>query len=539
MSYDDDDDYESDYSYGDSVRSDDEEDLEDYKKGGYHPVSIGDRLNHDRYIVVRKLGWGHFSTVWLAYDTEKKRHVALKIVKSARHFTDSAKEEIKLLEAVKVSDPNDAGWKHVAQMLDHFTHSGPNGKHVCMAFEVLGENLLSVIKRYHYKGIPVPIVKRIAKQLLLGLDYLHRKCGIIHTDLKPENVLVCIPNVEQLLTIETADLVAKLNLEAEKEKKQKEKAAITAVAVAKAKAEAKTVAAKKDDHQQSAPSQEPQGPMSKSRKKRLKKKAKQKAAKEAAARTVAEGGGSAEQQPQQQATKATPIEKLKIDQPKVEPSASPSNDTNNNNNDKHETVDTAMTIIPSAVLGSTLEDFERIEVKIADLGNACWVDEENTHIIQTRQYRSPEVIVGCRWNDRADMWSFASLIFELLTGEFLFHPEEGREGGESYCTDDDHLAQIIELMQPGPHSASMVPRSLTAEGEDSKRFFTRKGELRRIKRLRYRRLRDVIHDQYAALAPQADEISEFLLPMLEMDLRRRAGAADMLKKSEWFIAKEE
>ena len=64
------DDYESDYSYGDSVRSDDEEDLEDYKKGGYHPVSIGDRLHHDRYIVVRKLGWGHFSTVWLAYDTK-------------------------------------------------------------------------------------------------------------------------------------------------------------------------------------------------------------------------------------------------------------------------------------------------------------------------------------------------------------------------------------------------------------------------------------------------------------------------------------
>ena len=89
-------------------------------------------------------------------------------------------------------------------------------------------------------------------------------------------------------------------------------------------------------------------------------------------------------------------------------------------------------------------------------------------------------------------------------------------------------------MQPGLHSASMVPRSLTAEGEESKRFFTRKGELRRIKRLRYRRLRDVIHDQYAALAPQANDISDFLLPMLEMDARRRASAADTLKKSEWL-----
>ena len=70
------------------------------------------------------------------------------------------------------------------------------------------------------------------------------------------------------------------------------------------------------------------------------------------------------------------------------------------------------------MLGSSLDDFDQIEVKIADLGNACWVDEENTHIIQTRQYRSPEVIVGCRWNDRADMWSFASMVSFLISFTF-------------------------------------------------------------------------------------------------------------------------
>lgn len=35
--------------------------------GGYYPVQIGD-LFHGRYHVVRKLGWGHFSTVWLCWD---------------------------------------------------------------------------------------------------------------------------------------------------------------------------------------------------------------------------------------------------------------------------------------------------------------------------------------------------------------------------------------------------------------------------------------------------------------------------------------
>lgn len=58
-----------------------------------------------------------------------------------------------------------------------------------MAFEVLGKNMLALIKKYDYRGVPLPIVRRICKQLLLGLDYMHRVCGIIHTDLKPENAV--------------------------------------------------------------------------------------------------------------------------------------------------------------------------------------------------------------------------------------------------------------------------------------------------------------------------------------------------------------
>lgn len=60
--------YDSSHSH--SVMTEDEEDWEDYVKGGYHPVHIGDTFSDGRYVVVRKLGWGHFSTVWLAKDTK-------------------------------------------------------------------------------------------------------------------------------------------------------------------------------------------------------------------------------------------------------------------------------------------------------------------------------------------------------------------------------------------------------------------------------------------------------------------------------------
>jgi hypothetical protein len=44
-----------------------DEGAENYKRGGYHPVAVGD-VFHERYVVLQKLGWGHFSTVWLCND---------------------------------------------------------------------------------------------------------------------------------------------------------------------------------------------------------------------------------------------------------------------------------------------------------------------------------------------------------------------------------------------------------------------------------------------------------------------------------------
>lgn len=177
----------------------DEEDSEDYCKGGYHPVSIGEQYNNGKYTVIRKLGWGHFSTVWLSRDNTTGKHVALKVVRSAAHYTETALDEIKLLNKVVQANIDHPGRQHVVSLLDSFNHKGPNGMHVCMVFEVLGENLLGLIKRWNHRGIPMPLVKQIAKQVLLGLDYLHRECGIIHTDLKPENVLIEIGDVEQIV----------------------------------------------------------------------------------------------------------------------------------------------------------------------------------------------------------------------------------------------------------------------------------------------------------------------------------------------------
>ena len=47
----------------------------------------------------------------------------------------------------------DSNSTHCVQLLNSFLHHGPNGKHFVMVFEILGVNLLEIIKRYNYKGV--------------------------------------------------------------------------------------------------------------------------------------------------------------------------------------------------------------------------------------------------------------------------------------------------------------------------------------------------------------------------------------------------
>jgi serine/threonine-protein kinase SRPK3 len=52
--------------------------LEDYVPGGYHPTLIGGTFCGGRYTVVHKLGFGGYSTIWLAWDEQRRRYVSLK-----------------------------------------------------------------------------------------------------------------------------------------------------------------------------------------------------------------------------------------------------------------------------------------------------------------------------------------------------------------------------------------------------------------------------------------------------------------------------
>ncbi|KAJ8258300.1 hypothetical protein COCON_G00173120 [Conger conger] len=508
--------------------SDDEEqeDPNDYCKGGYHHVKTGDLFN-GRYHVIRKLGWGHFSTVWLAWDIQGKRFVAMKVVKSAEHYTETALDEIKLLRSVRNTDPGDPSREKVVQLLDDFKISGVNGTHVCMVFEVLGHHLLKWIIKSNYQGLPPPCVKSIIRQVLQGLDYLHSRCKIIHTDIKPENILMSV----------NEPYIRKLAVEAtEWQRAGGPPPSGSAVSTAPVPKQAVK--------------------MSKNKKKKMKKKQRKKA--ELLEQRILERGArrrrrrkegahppdrtslsrtqwSWAQDPtmevncngyalpgEEDRRSATTIglqEALLLNQAYLACSGTAPGDPDHNHA-------TDAKMAAGGLLVNPLEpvNAEKITVKIADLGNACWVHKHFTDDIQTRQYRSLEVLMGAGYGTPADIWSTACMAFELATGDYLFEPHSG----EDYSRDEDHIALIIELL-------GKVPRKLVMAGKYSKEFFTKKGDLRHISRLKPWGLLEVLVQKYDWPQEEAQMFADFLLPMLELVPEKRATASECLRHA-WIAS---
>lgn len=480
--YDEGDEYSSEGDDEEGESNQEEEDFEDYCKGGYHPVRVGEKYNNGRYVIVRKLGWGHFSTVWLAQDRENKdKHVALKVVRSASHYTETALDEISLLKRIVSANPDHPGRSNVVSLLDSFKHVGPNGVHVCMVFEVLGENLLGLIKRYNHKGIPQTLVKQITKQVLLGLDYLHRECGIIHTDLKPENVLIEIGDVEAIVQEVT---------EQEEQKKRQRKASETGATPTKSQRNGRVSSRRQSVVTGSQPLPSP-----------LKR-------------------NNSNYFSEREST-AEPIEG-QLQSFAISPSTTTANkDTTTTTTEQKEEAETSSPTSSRSSSKSkgqttTALDDNTICVKIADLGNACWVDHHFTNDIQTRQYRAPEVLLGSHWGAGADVWSMACMVFELLTGDYLFDPQSGSK----YSKDDDHVAQIIELL-------GRIPPQVLLTGRWTMEFFNRRGELRNIHKLKPWGLKSVLKEKYHYSEQEAELLSSFLLPMLHLSPKKRADAGGM------------
>ena len=589
--------------YTDSNSSVDEG-LEDYKIDGYHPVHIGEILL-ERYIIMQKLGYGHFSTAWLALDSKYGNYVCIKIQKSeeryiwaaydeveilqelAKHYYD--KEWIKSLEEYYKDEPEKLKKiytkenSHVVQLLNSFIYHGQNGKHFCMVFEVMGVTLLELIKRYDYKGLPIPLVRVITKQILIGLDFLHRICHIIHTDMKPENILICLTNDElrEIQKTGTYNVSNKKNgknnymaggggmdikkfLEEKRKKQVREikkmvKSGIYSNETIEEKIK-KIMENENNDNDSFSDNKDKDINLENNNsdknfdiddlieRPRISSVPKNKIIMLSQDINEKKSNENSDKEldklinNNKELLNDKDLQNIKLFEKTKKNSEYEinlklyslvlQNYIKEKNRLLHD-INYRKQIISKKKLSlnnannedninkycfSSYEPELSIEVKICDIGNACWFNNHFSTIIQTRQYRSPEVILGINYNESSDIWSLACIIFELVTGDFLFNPTSS----EYFCKNDSHLAKFMEV-------CGKMPKNFVERGAYWKKYFTKDGKLKRMGDIKHIILKNLLVQKYHIKENEALALSNFLMPMLEYLPEKRISARELLK----------
>ncbi|KAL4904765.1 kinase-like domain-containing protein [Aspergillus multicolor] len=172
----------------------DVEDLEEDTPSGYHPTIIGDSFCGGRYTVVHKLGFGGYSTIWLARDHRTERYVSLKILVPSKS-QDS--QEGTILERLANSALKHPGRRFIPPLLDQFFFEGPNGQHWCLVGEPAGCSIAHSKENSTNYTFPLDAARSLAALLIMGWSYLHAN-DVCHGDLHLHNFLLRLPNLDHL-----------------------------------------------------------------------------------------------------------------------------------------------------------------------------------------------------------------------------------------------------------------------------------------------------------------------------------------------------
>lgn len=397
-------------------------------------------------MLIAKLGWGEFSTVWLGYDkrTTEQRNtfVAVKIAKCGQNVTESTKYEIGLLKFLRDTLPTGSP---ATPLVNAFEHRGDFGIHQCLVMPLCGSNLLCIIdsmkaKKQRRREKELTMLKEITISILQGLVDLEAE-NIIHTDLKPENILCANPdpkivNLIQSFIQRNAENIKNID---------------TSVPV-----------------QLGDPSH---------------------------LVNLADFGLSV----------------------LVEPQPSQSNDPR--------AVAAANTPRAKAIQEVGLKRSFRVS-------KSGVVSNSNGVLIQTREYRAPEILLGCDFNPRTDVWSVGCIVYELITGDFLLDPK--RRTSVEREMDIEHLAMIMQILGPVPPriaaaakggNAARAPRYLG-------RYFSEDGVFLYADKYRNYPRRSLAAELEQFLEPsEAERAAQFIMSCFTYDPMERPHAADLLKHS--------
>lgn len=154
---------------------DDVERLDYYRPGGYHPIRIGD-IFQERYHIVHKLGYGSYSTIWLARDEQTAKYVAIKVGKA-----EYGSKDVELLRQITASgvENREFGGNMISQVFGSFDIDGPNGTHSCFVTAPARCSLADAAEAANYSPFQLPVARSLSAQLAMAVAYIHG-LGYVH-----------------------------------------------------------------------------------------------------------------------------------------------------------------------------------------------------------------------------------------------------------------------------------------------------------------------------------------------------------------------
>jgi serine/threonine-protein kinase SRPK3 len=390
------------FDSSDSSNSDDSYNSNDLKD----ELFKGELLNN-KYILLYRIGQGTFSTVWLALNIHNNKYYAIKI-QNCEDYEDG------IIEVETLNKISKGKHQCINNINENFIFESEHGSHVCMVFELLAGSVYDIMKCEQYKtGLPYQPTKIIIYQLIKAMHIINDKYHLLHTDIKPENILVVgtnkkIKNIIQTIQNNTA-LFKSIN-----------------------------------------------------KKNKLSRETIKKMVQSMDFNTV----------------------------------------------DKYQ---------------NNFEVTNDILVKLSDFGTCREIDYKY-YDIQTRYYRSPEVILGYKYNNTCDLWSVGCLIYELLTGEVLFNPDKKKR----LSTDRSHIYTMITIL-------GKIPQKLIDSSEYKNEFYTKNGLLKGITGIQYNLLHNIIIEKlsHKISREQLHLMIDLLGKLLQFDPFKRPSLSEVLNHA-WF-----
>lgn len=524
----------------DNTRKSEESEQDDYDYNTTLPVSDESESDSDKkieeeiypglvlkneYLLLKKIGCGNNATVWITYRLTKKSFVAVKI-QDFRCYNDGCREVtiIKKINDYYSEKANQNRKTYCVKMLDFFVYASDNNtKYVCSIYELFAGSVQMLLNQGKYKyGLPIPVVKKIMKQLLSALVDLHNNLRIIHTDIKPENLLFRgIPEYQQIIMdtfIQTAFqqkyekllVQHKRNINTNTIFSDDENTAFDSALACLATdsiTELYKISVINAKDEVFNPDED-----------------------ENSEDYMVEGDDDGDDGYDSNSNASNEEEE---------------EDGYNVFNERNQSVDDVMESLDYTDIHDLEEegayDFIHVlnnrtdssdkktviddkyvfdcETALTDFGNSYFFEKRTKNEIQDRRYRSPEVVLDLNYGFAADIWSVACVAFELLTGFPLFEPED-----EPLNRDIHHLFLMEKNLGP-------IPFRMKKMSKRNRFLFDKKRNyhIKNVAPFKQYNLQQRLVLQFSFTKNEAREIYDFLICGLEYDPTKRASAKELLQ----------